>query len=397
MLLFDDKKNCCGCGACLNACSKNAIAMQEDSYGYVYPVIDDSLCVECGRCRQVCAFQNKDETNNPVAVYAAAAKNSDIIQNSSSGGIFTALAGYIIENGGVVFGAAFGKDWYVKHIAVEDKEQLKLLRGSKYTQSSTGTTFKQVKELLKDGRYVLYSGTPCQIAGLHGFLGKEYDNLLTVDLVCHGVPNNRMFRDYIKQLEKNENGRVLKYSFRDKSIGWGKNGSAVIEASDGKRYKKKLWESASSYPYFFAKSLISRENCSSCKYACAHRPGDITLGDYWGIEKAHPEYLGSGGFDDTKGISAVVANSDKGNSILQDLHDSVELKASSFESASAGNERLRHGSECSPKRSELLELYKNGGWAAVDKYHSESLGLKKHLSFAKSLIPPALKRYLKGR
>ena len=314
MILFENKKDCCGCGACFNACPKNAVSMQEDDFGYIFPVIDSSLCVECGKCKQVCAFQNHAETNTPQEVFAAAAKNSDIIMNSSSGGVFTALAGHIIENGGIVFGAAFGEDWNVRHIAVENKDQLRLLRGSKYTQSSTGTAFRQAQELLRKGKTVLYSGTPCQIAGLKGFLGKEYDTLLTVDLVCHGVPNNRMLSDYIKLLEQKENGKIVKFTFRDKSIGWGKNGSAVIESPNGKRYRKKLWESASSYPYYFAASLICRENCYSCRYACSNRPADITLGDYWGIEKAHPQYLSDKLHDDSKGISVVIANTAKGSS-----------------------------------------------------------------------------------
>lgn len=397
MILFENRKDCCGCGACYNACPKNAIYMQEDDYGYIYPVIDGTLCVECGKCRQVCAFQNHEETNIPLSTYAAAAKNSDIIMKSSSGGIFTALAENFIENSGIVFGAAFGKDWNLKHIAAQNKEQLRQLRGSKYIQSSTGTTFRQVQELLKSGKTVLYSGTPCQIAGLKGFLGREYDNLLTVDLVCHGVPNNRMFRDYIRFLEQKQNGRIVEYIFRDKSMGWGKNGSAVIESPNGKRYRKKLWESASSYHYYFATSLICRENCYSCRYACANRPADITLGDYWGIEKAHPQYLSDKLLDDTKGISVVIANTEKGNSYIQRISDAVELKSSNFDAASSGNERLRHGSECSSKRAELLRIYKNGGWSAVDNHHNKSLGLKKHISFIKSLIPPALKRYLKGR
>ena len=397
MLLFKDKKDCCGCGACFNICPKNAITMQEDMYGYIYPAINSSVCIDCGRCQKVCAFQNHTETNTPQVVYAAAAKSDDIIMKSSSGGIFTVLADYTIENGGVVFGAAFDEEWNVKHIAVENKEHLKLLRGSKYVHSSTGTTFKQVQEFLKSGKSVLYSGTPCQIAGLKAFLGREYDNLLTIDLICHGVPNNRMFRDYINYLQQKEKGIVADFTFRDKSIGWGKNGSVVIETDNGKRYKKKLWESNSSYPYYFAESLINRENCAACKYACENRPGDITLGDYWGIEKAHPKYLSDKSLNYSRGISVVIANTEKGNRIIQKINGSVTLKPSDFELAATGNERLRKSSECASFREELLKLYEKGGWAELELHHDTSLGIKKYSSCIKSLIPPALKRYLKGR
>ena len=394
-ILYRDKGDCCGCGACMNICPRNAIMMVEDECGFLYPRIDESLCVKCQRCTKVCAFQNHNETNTPQKVYAATSKDNDVIMNSSSGGVFTTLAVYVIENGGIVFGAAFDSDWNVKHIAVKSKEQLRYIRGSKYTQSLTGTSFRQVRELLDAGRFVLYSGTPCQIAGLKGFLGKEYDNLLTVDLVCHGVPNNRMLRDYIKLLEKNEKGKIIKFTFRDKSIGWGKNGSVVIESSDGKRYKKKLWESASSYPYYFAASLIYRENCYKCKYAKKNRPGDITLGDYWGIEKQHPEYLkGQSGWDERKGISVIIANTSRGIEVLNKLEE-IEMRLSSFEKAAQGNGQLDHPSE-KGKREEVVNLYRIGGWDALEDRYQREIGIKKYFSQVKAMIPQKLKRWMKS-
>nr|MCR4903058.1 Coenzyme F420 hydrogenase/dehydrogenase, beta subunit C-terminal domain [Butyrivibrio sp.] len=195
-VLFENKKDCCACGACLNICPKQAISMHEDEYGFIYPVVDEKLCIGCGACKKDCSYQNKDETNVPLECYAAVSKNKDQAKRSASAGIFSALATKTLLNGGVVYGAAFDKAWNVNHISIGSADELYKLQGSKYTQSNTGKTFSEVKKALIEGKNVLYSGTPCQIAGLKGFLGKDYNNLLTVDIVCHGVPNNKMFKEY---------------------------------------------------------------------------------------------------------------------------------------------------------------------------------------------------------
>lgn len=390
--LFNSKEECCGCGACVNICPRNAITMSEDECGYIYPIIDELKCVRCGKCKTVCAFQNEKVTNNPLKTYAAVASDSELVRKSASGGFFTALSKQIVEEDGVVFGAAFCDEWNVQHISVEDEKQLERLQGSKYTQSNTCDSYSKVKDLLMQGKKVLYSGTPCQIAGLYGYLGNKPENLLTVDIICHGVPSNRMFKDYLNSLEKRENGELVDFTFRDKTIGWGINGSAKIERNS-KIYRKKIWQSGSSYLFYFIKGWIYRENCYQCKYASANRPADLTIGDFWGIEKQHADYIGKRGWDEQKGISVVVANTDKGMTILKSLKY-IELKESSFDAASEGNAQLRK--PCQPgKREEIVHEYVKNGWDGLEERYNKNIGWRKYSSQLKNMIPTSIKRVLK--
>ncbi len=385
--LFINTENCCGCGACMNICPKNAICMKTDKYGFVYPEIDVSVCVKCGMCQKVCNFQHKNESNEPLATFAVVSKEPEMILHSASGGAFAALASKTIAEGGVVCGAAFDNEWSVYHVFIERMDELEKLQGSKYVQSAIGNTYKKAKEYLDHGRKVLYSGTPCQIAGLYGYLGKEYDNLLTADLICHGVPNQQMFQEYLRSL-----GEVEGFTFRDKSLGWGINGKAVVR---DKQKPLKLWQSASPYLYYFTQGLIYRDSCYHCKYTCKHRPADITLGDYWGIEKQHPDFLGKEGFDTKKGISVMIANTEKGSTAISGCTDLLEIKESGFDKAAAGNTQLRKPSVKKPQREVILELYASEGWAAVEARFKKNIGFRRYSSQAKNLIPDNVKSILK--
>ena len=393
--LFQSKDKCCGCGACMNVCPRRAISMREDEYGFIYPQIEEGLCIGCERCKQVCAFQNRKTSNHVINVYAAATKEKDVIVRSASGGIFATLANKWVDNGGIVFGAAFKSDWGVHHISVVNREEICKLQGSKYTQSSTEHTFQEVKQLLQQGRKVLYSGTPCQIAGLYGYLGKRDENLATIDIVCHGVPSNRMFQEYLKLVGERRGGEIADFTFRDKSAGWGKNGKAEFGLSKGNRTAI-IWSSASSYLSYFGNGWICRDSCYNCPYACDHRPADLTLGDYWGIEKAHPEYLGRGGFNEAEGISLILVNTEKGQRILERNRECMELRESDFDKASERNMQLRQPSE-KGRRDEILESYLQGGWRAVDKIFYKNVGWKKYSSQIKALMPLELKRKIKGK
>lgn len=388
-ILFHDKENCCGCGACMNVCPVGAVSMSEDKCGYIYPKIDEKKCIRCGKCKSVCAFQSRQEMNEPVETFAAVSKNKVRTKKSASGGIFAAIAEEFLSKGGHVFGAAFTNDWGISHKCISTVDELHVLQGSKYAQSNTLDTFSQAKQLLEKGKRVLYSGTPCQIAGLKAFLGKEYDNLLTIDIICHGVPSEKMLKDYLNYLSTGHKDKVDNFTFRDKSIGWGKNGSIVI---NDKRVI--LWESASSYLYYFAEGWLSRKNCYQCKYASKHRPADITLGDYWGIEKQHPEYLSSG-WDESEGISVVIANTQKGLSVLNSC-SSIEMKQSTFEKAAVANHQLKAPVE-KGKRDEIVTLYGEQGWEALEVRFKKNIGIKRYSSQIKSMIPLKLKRWLKRR
>lgn len=389
-VLFINKSDCCACGACENICSQKAITMQEDEYGFFYPVIDDSKCVGCSMCKSVCGFQNKKIENDPLEVYAAVAREKNIVEKSASGGIFTAIARAVLLDNGLIVGAALQEDYSVEHVIVEDEDGLEKLQGSKYTQSKINNVFSIVEKHLKKEEKVLFSGTPCQVAGLKSYLKKEYNNLITVDVICHGVPNNRMFQDYIRIIESKENGRISFFTFRDKSIGWGINASVIING-----HKKKIWQSMSSYLYYFTKGWIYRDSCYGCGYACSHRLSDITLGDYWGIEKQHPEYLGKNGWDETKGISVVIVNTEKGVEYIKQVSSYIELKSSTFEKASEANGQLKYPSNPG-KRNEILDVYIDGGWNALESRFIKQIGWRYYSSPIKNIIPKIIKRKLKA-
>ena len=375
----------------MNICPEKAISMKEDEYGFIYPVIDGEKCIACRRCQKVCAFRGESVENAPISTYAAVSRDEKTRMLSSSGGMFAAMAEYMIGHGGIVIGAIMQEDFSVIHAAAEKQEDIRLLQGSKYTQSSTGDVYQKTAEYLADGKKVLFSGTPYQTAGLYGFLGRDYENLLTVDIICHGVPGGRMFREYIELLGRKYGGRVEEFTFRDKSLGWGKNGSALINNK-----RRKIWQNTSSYIYYFSRGWIFRDSCCSCRYSSRLRPSDITLGDYWGIEKQHPEYLDSGIWNENKGISVVLANTGKGQEFLDGLKDLADLKSSRFSSAAAGNSALVCPVSAG-KREEILECYKNGGWASVEQRFRKSIGLRYYSSQIKALLPERLRRKLKGR
>lgn len=232
-VLFEKKADCCGCGACQNICPKGAIEMKYDAFGIAYPVIDPALCVECGLCKKVCSYQNqRQRCDAPQLAYAAAAADGVMAKHSASGGVFAALARHILKAGGVVYGCAFSDDDGIlipKHIRVDNESDLHRLQGSKYVQSITGMVYRQVKQDLKEGKNVLFSGTPCQVDALNGFLSPtKSENLLTVDIICHGTPGTRFFVDYIKEMEKQNKGKVLDFRFRDKT---GDGGTKQLSSS----------------------------------------------------------------------------------------------------------------------------------------------------------------------
>lgn len=389
-VLFSNKTECCACGACISICPKNAISFSEDSFGFLYPEINRNLCIKCGACVSICAFKDKKVQNSPIEVYAAVAKAREIVEESSSGGVFAVIAKAVLAHGGVVVGAAFQDDYEVKHIAISSEDELKKLQGSKYTQSNVNNIYTMVESYLKKDKEVLFSGTPCQVDGLKSYLQKEYKKLITVDIICHGVPSNKMFQEYIRNIEEKEHSKINCFKFRDKTFGWGINASAVIHGK-----KKRIWQNMSSYLYYFAKGWIYRDSCYQCKYTNSHRTGDITLGDFWGIEKQHPEYLGKKGWDETKGISVVIVNTSNGERIIKQVLDDLDLRVSTFEKAAVSNEQLRHPIK-SGKRAEILNVYRSGGWYNVEQYFRKQIGWRYYMDPLKNMIPKTLKRKLKS-
>ena len=321
--LKQDNLKCCGCTACYAVCPKNAITMQADSEGFKYPVIDKKECIDCGLCSKVCPLDKyKNEVNISKTSFACTAKDENFAKQSSSGGVFTILANMFVEKGAVIYGAAFDNNWHVKHIGVDNKAELKKLYTSKYVQSDMGNTFKTVKADLENGKEVLFAGTPCQIAGVKSYLRKDYDNLITVDFICHGVPSPAVWGVYIAEKAAALDSQIIDISFRNKKDGW-KNYYFMIKTENRRIYYEKASENI--YMNGFLKDLYLRPSCYDCKFKTLKRASDITLADFWGIEKVMPEMY------DENGVSLCWSSSEKGSKILaevlkQMLYEEVNLQ-----------------------------------------------------------------------
>ena len=386
-IIVEQAEKCCGCGACVNACARGAITMKEDKAGFIFPAVDTAQCVECGRCVEVCVFDKKQQgAHESCTVYAAAVRDKAVLGESSSGGIFTALATAVLEKGGAVFGAAWEPGLSLEHICVESPKQLQRLRGSKYVQSTTGSTFRRVKELLQAGRYVCYSGTPCQIAGLKAYLGGEDEKLLTVDIICHGVPSMKMLRDDLNALTGGNSAAIRDVRFRDKAYGWGVKGSVSTGST-----KIKYNANTSPYYFYFVEGEVYRESCYHCRFPAEGRQGDITLGDYWGIRSALIDKMG--GANPDLGISCVLVNSEKGKQWFEAIAPALAYAPSTRESVEKRNGQLSKASVPLPEHKALLEGYEQRGYAAFCS------GYKKHtkdhlLRKAKEMVPSKVKRKL---
>ena len=330
MIQILDKSQCCGCTACVSICPKQCITMREDEEGFLYPVVDSSHCIDCNLCKKVCPELYPKEMREPLHVYAAKHKNEQVRLASSSGGIFTLLAEKIIDEGGVVFGVRFNNNWDVVHDYTETMEGLAVFRGSKYVQSYMGDCYLKAKSFLEQGRKVMFTGTPCQIAGLKNFLRKDYDNLLTVDVVCHGVPSPKVWQVYLDEIARKggknsvlshpivEKTEINHIDFRSKSIGWKKYSFALTlskATADGEKNTVLLSSIFTENPYMnaFLSNLSLRPSCYDCPAKAGKSGSDITIADFWGIEDVLPE------FDDDKGISLVLSYSEKGGRWLAGL------------------------------------------------------------------------------
>lgn len=388
--LFDKKNNCCNCKACMNICPKGAITTRNDENDFNFPEINRELCIECGLCNKVCAFQNVPITgNNPISTYVAINKDKDLLLSSASGGNFGALASIILEKNGVVFGCAYNDKMEPEHVCIDSLQDIKRLQGSKYVQSNINMTYTEARNYLKDDRWVLFTGTPCQIAGLKSYLGKNYENLITVDLICHGVPSVDFFKGYIHYLEDKLQGKVIDFKFRDKSNGWGLQARSTYQARSGSIKSKKIYSYDSYYYNYFLKGYIYRESCYDCKYACGSREGDYTIGDYWGIERAHPEV------ETRNGVSVLLVNSKKGIALMDELSKYLNLKESTFEQARVQNGQLNNPTPISVKREEILRIWREGGDGAVAEDYYRKNKKRIIISKSKMLIPNLLKKHLK--
>ncbi len=343
-------QNCSSCAACANVCARSAISMQLDAEGFYRPVIDAQKCVQCGACERVCPWNKPVENPNVADVspktVAAYAKEESVRLQSSSGGIFTVLAERVLDDGGVVVGVAQTASTRFGHIVVENKADLAKLRGSKYVQADVGLVYREVRSLLKAGRKVLFSGTPCQVAGLYAVLGNAASaDLFTVDIVCHGTPSVKVFEQSVREQEKVNNAVFSGVNFRDKTTGWS---SYSLSCHFDNGQSLRMHHDRSKYMRLFLSRICQNVSCAECRYRKLPRIADITLGDYWGISKYHPE------MDDNKGTSVVLLNTEHGKALFEAVADKVAQCDSKVEYAIAGNPCIVRSSTPHPKRAEFF-------------------------------------------
>lgn len=313
MINIKDKHNCCGCEACVQACPKQCISFEEDTEGFRYPKVDESLCVDCGVCERTCPVLTPFESRIPQKQFAAINPDETIRKQSSSGGIFTMLAEKVIDEGGIVFGVRFDKNWQAVFDYTETVKGLADFRGSKYVQARVGIVFRQVREFLKQDRKVLFTGTPCQVSALRHFLHHEYENLLLVDFICHGVPSPKVWRLYLDEVTKNAVRAISDVWFRNKKQGWKRFNFDLAYDKDGQSYSISSWWQENHYMRAFLSDVILRPSCYDCKAKSGRSGSDLTIADFWGIGQLNPK------MDDDLGTSLVMVHTEIGLTCLNSL------------------------------------------------------------------------------
>ena len=350
---MNEKIDCCGCSACAEICPRGCIEMKRDEEGFAYPVKKEESCTECGLCSKVCPCIHTEKADNRIPkAYACINEDEEVRMSSSSGGIFSLLAKYVLSQGGKVYGAAFDADWNVNHISVESEAELYKLRGSKYLQSDMNATYSQVKNDLEQGRTVLFTGTTCQAAGLKNFLHKKYDNLYLVDFVCHGVPSPLVWEKYlyyIKELRGGVFDRESMPSFRSKAEGWHRYSVSIPFIHDAEYLKE---HDEDLYMKIFLQNINLRPSCYDCKFKPSIAYSDITLADFWGINKFFPE------MNDDKGVSLVMLNNKKGEQLFHEVSGGMQSKEVSYEKVIPYNTSIVKSVECPPKRDEFFRELK---------------------------------------
>lgn len=376
-----DKEDCMGCHACFNICPTGAISMIENEKGFKTYKIDKEKCIKCNRCRKVCPVLSKESINNTPKAYACINENEEIKIKSSSGGVFSLLAECILNKNGVVFGAGFDNNWNVKHSYVEKIEDIEKFRGSKYVQSTIGDSYKKAKEFLEIGRYVLFSGTPCQIEGLKAFLGKEYDNLYTQDIICHGVPSPKVWRKYLEFRERKDKNKPNGIYFRNKDNGW----TTFSMKFDYNKTEYKEVNNKDLFMEAFLRNTVLRDSCYNCHFKKKHRISDITLADFWGIDNIVPE------MNDNSGASLVIINSEKGDKLFKEIKEKMRIKQVDFEEAIRYNPSMTKSCNMDTKRENFFEnLEKMSFDKLVNKYTTKPSTFKILMNRTKAILKKIL-------
>lgn len=357
----EQKNECCGCTACANICPQNAIVMKADDEGFLYPHINETQCIQCNLCHSVCDFSNPTSVENPTEapVYALRLSDEEELWKSQSGGAFTAFAQYILKKEGVVYGAAFTDGFRVVHLGINSIADLQKLRGTKYVQSDLGKIYSEIENKLREKEWVLFSGTPCQVAGLLSFLKHKkdlnQDRLYTCDIICHGVPSPLIWEKEVEhQCEK---GNLVTIKFRNKENGWRNNISTFI-------FSEKKANNDNVFNTLYANGLITRPSCAKCKYACIKRISDITIGDYWGIENINTK------MDDGKGCSVVIINNQNGMKLIKAVAEYCNIEKGNI--ASCNQPQLHKPMTPHWNRNHFWTEYRENGYLYVRKKYAEN-------------------------
>ncbi len=368
-------EKCCGCSACVQICPKQAISWSKNDEGFNYPTVDPDKCIECGLCEKVCPMQHPDEVlpHRIGDAFGAVNLNSEELKASSSGGVFSAIADYVFGQGGIIYGAAFDKDFQLGHIGISSQQDLSLLQGSKYIQSQNRDVYKKIRTNLIQGKLVYYVGTGCQVAGLKLFLRKHYDNLITSDILCHGTPPQEVFDVVIKDLENRYNGKVATYKFRDKRVwGWSCSSSATIKKNNTLKYVG-FDPILDGYFNAFIKADNYRESCYVCPFAQSKRSGDITLADFWGVEKYLPQ------LNARAGVSAIFINTAKGKEIINKISANLALYPAQLKDIQVINKTLVAPTPRPQARDVFFNRFQENPSAVLKSY--SRLTSKKHLVY----------------
>lgn len=371
MIKLKDKKECVGCFACFNICPTNAIVMEEDVEGFKYSKVDKERCINCGLCEKVCPYINKKyNEKKELEIYAAWSKDDFTRIDSTSGGIFSELAKAIYSDNGYVCAAVYNKDWMVEHYISNNSDDILKLRSSKYLQSNINNTFKIIKEKLEKNKKVLFCGSPCQVEGLNNFLLKKYDNLYTIDFICRGMNSPKIFKGYINSLERKYSSKVKAIKFKNKTHGW-HNFSTKIEFENGKEYISV--RDLDSYMIGYLKyNAFIRPSCYKCKFKSINHKSDMTIADFWGIEKIDKN------LDQDKGTSMILINSDKGKRLFEKIISYIEYKEIDSDKVFLENVCINKSVEMTESRKKVFENIDALDYDELSKrYFPEPKGIKK--------------------
>lgn len=379
MIKIERKEQCCGCTACFSACNHGAIALQKDDQGFIYAVFDEAKCIGCGLCDRICPLINSDKKNEGYEnIYALRVKDEEILRRSSSGGAFYAIASYVITDlKGVVFGASYSENMEVVHTCSETLDGLKAFHGSKYVQSNTLGVYEKVKDFLLKGRYVLFSGTPCQVMALKLYLRKDYSNLFLLDIVCHSVSSPQIFKEYVDYVKKVKKKELISLEMRNKRFGWSHAFYCMYYFKDGTKIGSDTLRLRDWNRIFFS-GYITRPSCNECKFTSYNRAGDITIADFWDDNNRRPELRSS------LGTSLFLVSTKKGAEMLQKIEDNVHYWPISEEEAF--QPCLSHPVPVNGQRDAFWEYYRKNRFVSTYKKYYRGSFLKRAFSKSNDII-----------